>query len=476
MAAVLAAGIAPPFVVLSTPLLEWTYAGLLLFFAVLGSFALAYRFRLHRDPNFLAVWVGVSLAVAVLSVVTGRWNGLTDEPYGTPAFARLWPNLYGSSIHLVYYQYSSGPYSVSFYNVYLPFLTFIQVPGVDYRWVTVAAWLLMIWFVRKNGASVTLLAAPWVAVLAANGFNDFVPLAALTATFVVLAGWRSRLAEVLSLGLKQFANVIVVAVHLWNRRWRDALLAVAVTAAILAPFAYLDPAGVWCHAVLAGPSGCAGAGGLSSLPVALGHLNYLLWPIWILAIFGSRYVAGLRTPAGAPVIAEATAAIADVRPGGRTAPSAALVVLVAPYVQLRRAVRAVHPELWTAAKYCTVGASGVVVNLIVFLGARGALGTTALLTLGASTVAFVVATCWNFVWNYEWTFRHHHSRPVLHHGVGFAASAIAALSANLVVLYVLEASISAPVAQFLGILAGTAFSFGLNRGVNFTTPRGVAAP
>jgi putative flippase GtrA len=475
MGAVIATGIAPPYVVLSTPLIGWTYAGLVLYLAVFGSFVLAYRWRLLRHSTFLGAWVGVSLALALFSVLTGHWNGLTDEPYTTPAFARLWPNLYGSPLHLVYYQYGSGPYSFMDYNVYLPLLTFIQAPGVDYRWVTLGAWLLMVWWVRKSGATVTLLAAPWVGLLAANGFNDFVPLAALTATFVALSGWRSRLAEVLSLGLKQFANIIVVAVHLWRRRWSDALLAVGVTVAFLAPFVYLDPSAVWCHVVLASPSGCAGAGGLTSVPVAMSHLNYLLWPAWLLAVFGGRYVAGLHAPAGAPVRAEAASAIARIWPSGGVAPPEALVVLVAPYVQLRRAVRAVHPELWTAAKYCTVGATGVAVNLLVFTGARGVLGPAPLLALVASTIAFGAATCWNFGWNYVWTFRDRHHRPVLLHGVGFVGSALAALSANLAVLYALEGSLPASVAQFLGILAGTAFSFGLNRGINFADPRRASA-
>ena len=476
MGATVATGVLPLYAVLSTWLLETPYAGLVLFLAGLGSFALAYRWRLHRNPDFLRVWVAVGVAIAVLSVLTGRWNGLTDEPYGTPAFVRLWPDLYGSPLHLTYYQYGSGPLTISAYNVYLPLLAFLQVPGLDYRWVTVGAWALMLWWVRRSGASVTLLAAPWVALLAANGFNDFVPLAALTATFVALAGWRSRLVEVVSLGLKQFANVIVVAVHLWNRRWRDAVIAVGVTVALLAPFAFLDPGGVWCHVVIAGPVGCSGSGGLYSVPAALSHMNYLLWPTWLLAVFGGRYVAALRGPAGAELRDETAATIRRARPKVAGPVPEAFVVLVAPYVQLRQAVRAIHPELWTAAKYCTVGASGVGVNLAVFVATRAYLGPAPLLTLVASTVAFAVATGWNFFGNYVWTFRYRHTRPVLHHGVGFAGFALAALSANLVVLYLLEGSLAAPVAQFLGILAGTVFGFGLNRGINFAAPRGVATP
>lgn len=475
-AIVLATGFVPLYLVLSSSILSSPLAGLILFLALLGSFALAARWGLHRDRNFLFVWVGLGAALAVVSVLTGRWNGLTDEPYGTPAFAGLWPNLYGRPLDLIYYQYGSGPDRITSYNVYLPLLAFVQVPGLDYRWVTVGAWLLMLWWVRRSGAAVTLLAAPWIALLAANGFNDFVPLAVLTATYVALAGWRSRVAEVFSLGLKQFANVVVVAYHLWHRQWRDALVAVAVTAAILAPFAYLDAGGVWCHAILFGPVGCSGASSLSSASAAISHLNYLLWPTWILAVFGARYVAWVRAPEGTAVRADAAALLHATFPRRTTPMPESLVFLLAPYVQLRRAIRGIHPELWTAGKYCTVGATGVVVNLLVFTAVRGALGPTTLLALVASTIAFAGATSWNFVWNYLWTFHDRHSRPVLHHGVGFAASALAALAANLVVLYLLEGAVDPTLAQFLGILAGTVFSFGLNRGVNFSNPSGVTAP
>jgi hypothetical protein len=125
--------------------------------------------------------------------------------------------------------------------------------------------------------------------MAANGFNDFVPVLALTLTYVTLSGPRSKVAEVVSLGLKQFANVIVVAVHLYHRRWRDAVLAVVITAAILAPFAYLSPGGVWCHAVLIEPTACHPGVGPSLGNALLDHLNYPLWPLWVIAVFGPSY-------------------------------------------------------------------------------------------------------------------------------------------------------------------------------------------
>jgi hypothetical protein len=284
--------------VLGTFLLSTPLPGTLIFVVVIGCFALAYRWQLHRDPGFLATWVILSLAVALFSIGSGLGNGLTDEPYFMPAFIRLWPNLYGSSLHLHYYQMGSGEhYSISYY-VYLPLLSLLWIPGIDYRWLTVGAWLATVYAARRTGASVAILGSPWVALLAANGFNDFLPLLALTLAFVTLAGWKSRVAEIVSLGLKQFANVIVVVYHAWNRQWRDALIAVLATAVFLLPFALLSPGGVWCHAILVESQPCNGvATSFYSGSAILSHINYVLYPLWIAAIFGPRYVARLRGPA-----------------------------------------------------------------------------------------------------------------------------------------------------------------------------------
>jgi putative flippase GtrA len=66
-----------------------------------------------------------------------------------------------------------------------------------------------------------------------------------------------------------------------------------------------------------------------------------------------------------------------------------------------RAVRALRaPHNWVQlAKFCTVGASGYVVNLVVY---------ALLLGLGAHTAAlisFVVSAANNYWWNRHWTFR-----------------------------------------------------------------------
>jgi len=337
-------GVGSVFVVMDTPLLSSPAAGVMLFLAVLVAFALAYRGDLHGDSRFLAFWVGAALALALASVLTGFFNGLTDEPYATPAFIRLLPDLYGSPLQLVYYQYGSGPLSLDAAYIYLPLMTFVQVPGLDYRWVTLGAWALMVYLLRRSGPAVLLVGSPWVALVAANGFNDLVPLTFLTLTFVTLRGWPGRVAEVVSLGLKQFANAILLVYYLGHRRWREALLVVGVTIAFLLPFAVLDLPAVVCHAVLLDPQPTCGGGYGAAFAAGTGsHLNYYVWVLWLLAVFGPAYVTRLKGPAYAAEREE----LSRVRgiPSGdeasRAKPSWSLVLL--PLFRLRAWLRPRRP-------------------------------------------------------------------------------------------------------------------------------------
>jgi len=288
--------------------------------AILVAAALAVRWKLHREPAFLSAWVALSVGFAVFSATTGFYNGLTDEPYATPAFAaQWWPNLYSTPVHLTYFQYGTGPIQLSAYYVYLPFLTLIQVPGLDYRWVSLAAWAFSLYLLRRNGAAAFGWGSLWVGLLAASGFNDFVPIAVLTLAFLSLPGWKGKVAEFVGLGLKQFANVFVVAYHLYHGRWRAAGIATAVTVGILLPFLLVDPLAVWCGVVLAGQSHCSSFLGSLGSPTSAAtqpfyaHLNYFLWPLWVVVTFAPRWAAGTRRAEYAPA-RRAAAALLD-RPG-----------------------------------------------------------------------------------------------------------------------------------------------------------------
>lgn len=268
--------------------------GLLLLLVALGTYLLAYWWGLIHDRAFLLTWIGVALVASVLSLVAGPLNGLTDEPFAMPVLAQAWPNLYGSTLSLTYVQYGRTFTEYPLYNVYLPFLPYLEIPFVSYKWTSVGAWVGSLYLLRRRDEALTLWGGFGVGLMAANGFNDFVPFLCLTLTFVSWSGPWGRLAEYVGLGLKQFANVVIVAVHLYRRRWRDAAVAVLVTVAILAPFAYLSPSGVWCHAVLIESTGCGGNPGPVFGVSVLSHLNYPLWLLFVAAVFGAGFVRALR--------------------------------------------------------------------------------------------------------------------------------------------------------------------------------------
>jgi dolichol-phosphate mannosyltransferase len=90
-----------------------------------------------------------------------------------------------------------------------------------------------------------------------------------------------------------------------------------------------------------------------------------------------------------------------------------------------RAVRALRrPANWVQlAKFCAVGASGYVINLVVFAACLG---------LGAHTAAvisFVVSAASNYWWNRHWTFAHQKGHFALQ-GVRFLVVSVSALLVN----------------------------------------------
>jgi len=84
-------------------------------------------------------------------------------------------------------------------------------------------------------------------------------------------------------------------------------------------------------------------------------------------------------------------------------------------------------------KFLVVGASGYVVNLVVFSVLVKGPG---LHYLAAATVSFLFAVSNNYLWNRLWTFRGQRGR-VAYQGMRFFAVAVASLGANLLVLQAL---------------------------------------
>ena len=116
-----------------------------------------------------------------------------------------------------------------------------------------------------------------------------------------------------------------------------------------------------------------------------------------------------------------------------------------------------RPHNWLQLlKFCLVGVSGYVVNLVVFtLLVKGA-GAHYLL---AATCSFLVAVTNNYTWNRLWTFRHQRGHYA-YQGMRFLVVSTTALCANLLVLYLLvRAGMSEVPAQAIAIVLVTPLNF-----------------
>ncbi len=259
--------------------------------------------RSHRDPGgFLRELVMVGVVVATVSIFTGIGNGATDEGYTTPIYGNMMVSLVNPYWHLLTVPYTVhyGPffsYSVvsRSYDTYLPLISFLQIPGtgiIGYELLCVAAWLGMLYLVRKDEFASLTLASPVIALLASNGFNDLPVLFLMT---LGLRGWtgpKAKVVEYLTYGMKQFANAFWFVFYLVQRRWTAAALVIAITVVWVLPF-LLWPgqgSGIYCQALTLGwGPGCAGVtSGVRGIADLWDHWNYYVWPVWIYALFRSR--------------------------------------------------------------------------------------------------------------------------------------------------------------------------------------------
>ena len=119
-----------------------------------------------------------------------------------------------------------------------------------------------------------------------------------------------------------------------------------------------------------------------------------------------------------------------------------------------------RPGNWVQlAKFCTVGASGYVVNLAVYATLL-ALGVHYLL---AAVCSFLVAVTNNYLWNRVWTFRHQRGHLVFQ-GFRFLLVSTVALGANLAFLSLLVAlGVPKLPAQAIAIALVTPWNFVANK-------------
>jgi putative flippase GtrA len=120
-----------------------------------------------------------------------------------------------------------------------------------------------------------------------------------------------------------------------------------------------------------------------------------------------------------------------------------------------------RPHNWVQlAKFCTVGASGYIVNLAVFALLVHGAGVHYLV---AAVCSFLVAVTNNYTWNRLWTFRNQRGH-VAYQGLRFLVVSTIALGANLLFLSILVAlGLPKVPAQAIAIVLVTPWNFVANK-------------
>lgn len=112
------------------------------------------------------------------------------------------------------------------------------------------------------------------------------------------------------------------------------------------------------------------------------------------------------------------------------------------------------------AKFCLVGVSGYVVNLLVYVALLDGANLHYRL---AATGSFLVAVTNNYLWNRLWTFRSSRGH-VYYQGMRFLVVSLAALALNLAILRLLVGfGTDKILAQAVAIVLVTPFSFTANK-------------
>lgn len=284
----LAFAFVPVLAYMSTPLMDAPLGTLIPWLSIPLWAYLVGRLRVARDTAIRVALVA-GVAVAAVVIITGVYNFLTDETFTIPVeqsmlFAGLNPY---SVRHIVYYDGSDR--SVG-YLWELP-LTVIFVPPGGWRvyeMTMVMSWVGLVYVMRNHRAGLWM-SYPWFAILAANGYSDFLPLLCLSLSWISGNKWAGWIA----LGFKQFANVLAVARYWVLRDWRGLTVAFVATMIWVVPFLVWDAHAFICNAVLFGlPSSCPlnnpSSGNHQPVDVWYPNINYFIWPVFTLAMYGPQ--------------------------------------------------------------------------------------------------------------------------------------------------------------------------------------------
>jgi putative flippase GtrA len=126
-----------------------------------------------------------------------------------------------------------------------------------------------------------------------------------------------------------------------------------------------------------------------------------------------------------------------------------------PLLRLRAGMRQTHNWL-QLVRFGAVGASGYVVNLIVFAGCVHLVGIDYRLS---AVIAWAISVLNNFVLNRHWTFAAKQDHPVLQAIRFFAVSLVAFGFTYVVLVALVDAGVMKVAAQAIAIVAGTPLSF-----------------
>lgn len=125
-------------------------------------------------------------------------------------------------------------------------------------------------------------------------------------------------------------------------------------------------------------------------------------------------------------------------------------------MRVRHGVR--QPQNWLQLiRFAAVGASGYVLNLVVFAACIHLLAIDYRI---AFVIAFVISVANNFWWNRHWTFDAKHEHPIFQGTRFFAVSVLAQGFAYVVLVALVDGpGLAKVVAQAIAIAAATPLSF-----------------
>ena len=123
-------------------------------------------------------------------------------------------------------------------------------------------------------------------------------------------------------------------------------------------------------------------------------------------------------------------------------------------------------EVRRIAKFCAVGVSGIIVNMIALAALKEWFGFP---LLGASFVAIELSCISNFLLNDHWTFKGINAeRPWLYRMLSFNGVSIGGMIINLMVIGILTSfGIYYIFANIIGILLGFGWNFIMNRKITW---------